>query len=474
MKKAMILILFGMLFNVAFSGTAEAVNKSPLGDQTSVEVTVYNNNLAFVKETRSPVLDVNGGELHWAGVAASLIPESVNVRAASSGGDFRILEQNFAYDLVGPGVLLEKYVGKKIKIVDWNEFQDRKETVEAILLSTNGPIYQIGEEIFIGHPGTQVLPGVPVDLITEPTLIWNYEIKSGQRRDLELSYLTTNISWKTDYVLVLGEDNQPAKLSAWVTLDNQSGTAYENARIKFVAGDVQRTSLAHKAVAMQARGMAFSGVAMESQFEEEDLFEYHVYNLDRRTSIKNNESKQLLLFEGDGVGVTKERRVVGAQGYYQGAAADEEQKEPVQVHLKFRNSKENGLGVPLPGGVMRVYARDAQGNQEFIGESQIAPTPKDEEVKLQVGRSFDVIAKKRQTDFQKLTTKMTESEWEITLNNHKKESADVVVMERMSGNWSLVSNSHPYEKTDAFTLKFPVSVPQNGEVKVRYRVRVGL
>ena len=268
--------VIGLVFILALTGSAagKTTAKSQAGDQIGMRVTVYNNNLGLIKDTRNVPLAKGRGELRFMDVAAHIIPETVHAKSINLPNAFSILEQNYEYDLMDANKLLDKYVGRKIKLIDWNKFQDRKETVEAVLLSNNkGQIYKIGEEIYLGHPGYKVLPRIPENLIAKPTLTWLYENGSEQAHQLEVSYLTNNINWKADYIVMLNEDDSAADVSGWVTLDNKSGATYKDAQLKLVAGKVHRvepTALDGRMYAMRLE----KGVRAP-QFKEKSFFEYH-------------------------------------------------------------------------------------------------------------------------------------------------------------------------------------------------------
>ncbi len=456
--------------------TAEAgqtVAKSTVDDQVSVQVTVYNNNLGLIKDTRNIALPPGEGELRFMDVAAHIRPVTVHVKSLNNPNEFSVLEQNYEYDLMSAEKLLDKYVGKKIKLMNRNEFQDREEVVEATLLSNNnGQIYKINGEIYLGHPGHKILPEIPENLIAKPTLTWLYDNRSIDTHELEVSYLTSNITWKADYIVVLSNDDTSADISGWVSLDNRSGATYRNAALKLVAGEVHRVKDAMPQERVYA--MAPSKMTGTQQFEEQPFFEYHIYDLRRKTTIKDNQTKQVSLFEAVGSKIRKELLVHGTKGYFIRSFQEQNPKQPVHVYVTFKNSQANSLGMPLPAGIMRLYKQDGDKSLQFVGEDRIEHTPKDEDVRLKVGEAFDVVAERTQTDYRKITTRLYESEWEITLRNHKEDDIIVGIVEPLSGNWSVISSSYPYEKIDAYTIKFDVKVPRDGEVKVKYRIRVGV
>lgn len=455
--------------------SAEEVLRSTTDDQVALEVTVYNNNLGLVKDVRKLTLPKGRGELRFMDVAAQIRPVTVQARSVTDPADFTVLEQNYEYDLMSPEKLLNKYVGKKIKIMDYNRYQDRKEIVDATLLSNNqGQVYQIGEEIYLGHPGIRILPQLPENLIAKPTLTWLYRNTSGRAHNLEVAYLTNNLNWKADYVVSLNKDDTMADVSGWVTIDNKSGATYQQAKLKLVAGEVERVADEIAAGRRMPQAMALLREKAAPSFEEKAFFEYHIYDLQRKTTIKDKQTKQISLLEARGAKISKELLVYGIQSYFARKYRPSNPKQPVSVYVKFTNSKENNLGMPLPKGVMRLYKSDDEGSRQFIGEDRIEHTPKDEEVRLKIGEAFDVVAERWQKDFRQITTRLYESEWEIKLRNHKDEDVRVGIIEPLFGNWEVISKSHSYEKLDASTIKFDVNVPKDGETVVKYRVRVGL
>jgi hypothetical protein len=457
----------------AVAAAGQTVSKSTIDDQVAVQVTVYNSDLGLIKDTRKATLPLGEGELRFMDVASHIMPVTVHAKSLNHPDDFSVLEQNYEYDLMNADKLLDKYVGRKIKLMYWNEFHDIKEVVEATLLSNNqGQIYKINNEIYLGHPGYKVLPEIPENLIAKPTLTWLYNNKSKNTHELEVSYLTDNITWKADYIVVLNKDDTSADISGWVSLDNKSGATYKNAALKLVAGEVHRVKEERpdeRVYAMAARKEA-GGL----QFEEKPFFEYHIYDLQRKTTIKDNQTKQVSLFKAIGAQIQKELLVYGMKGYFTRRYGDQNPKQQVNVYVKFKNSQDNSLGMPLPAGIMRLYKQDIDKSLQFIGEDRIEHTPKDEEVRLKVGETFDVVAERTQTDYRQITTRLHESEWEITLRNHEEKDITMGIVEPLFGNWEVISNNYPYKKVDAFTIRFDVTVPKDGEVKVKYRIKVGV
>jgi hypothetical protein len=455
----------------------EAARKvtSTEGDRSSVEITVYNVGLGLVKERRHVTLGQGESTLLFMDVASQVIPSSVSVRSAKEADAVSVLEQNYEYDLLSPAKLLEKYVGKTVRIRYRSPYTDREDEKEAKVLAYNEgqPVLSIDNEVTFGLPGNYVFPSVPPDLIARPTLSWLLGAKDSGKRELEALYLTNGMTWRADYVLVLGADERRAGLSGWVTLDNRSGATFRDARLKLVAGDVNRVR--EDLVRRGYPAAAKASVAAEAapQFRESELFEYHLYALSRPTDVKNNQSKQVGLLAAEDVPVGKEYVFHGADHYYRSQQTGEiVRNQKVPVFLLFRNDKASHLGMPLPKGIVRVYKRDQDDSLQFVGENTIDHTPKDEKVRLMLGNAFDVVGDRKQTEWRVVSGNTYEASYEVALRNHKKEGVTVRVVEPIPGDWKILETTHAYEKEDSRTAVFPVKVEPDQEVKLRYRVRM--
>jgi len=449
---------------------AESVT-STRADRTSVAVTVYNDGRGLVREERTLDLPAGASEVRFMDVAEKVEAPTVHV-AVLDGGAVSVLEQNYEYDLLSPEKLLEKFVGQTLTLVQQKlaDSSTVEETVAATLLSTNdGTVWRIGDRIVANPPYERLLfPSVPENLIAQPTLVWLVDAEGAGRRRLEAAYLTGGMSWQADYVLALDPDEARGGLQGWVTLENQSGASYENARLKLVAGDVHRAP--GRAPAMpQALQVARMGAA---PMEEEAFFEYHLYTLPRPTTLKQNQTKQVQLLDAPRVAFEKDYVLRGSGGYYRGPWPEARGREKVQVFLKLRNSKDAGLGMPLPKGIVRVYKRDTAGSPQFVGEDRIDHTPRDEKVELELGNAFDVSAERKQTDFERIAGGVFESAYEVRLRNAKETPVTVRVVEPIGGDWTMLSHSHPFEKTAAFEATFAMPVAPGEEAVLRYRVRV--
>jgi hypothetical protein len=436
--------------------------------QKDVMVTIYNGNLGLVKDVREVRLPSGLGEAQFMDVAALIDPTSVHLRSLTDPAALKILEQNYEYDLLSSDKLLEKYVGKVVKL-----YQSDGTFHEARLLSTAGPVFEINGQIHLGYSGRLVLPSLPDNLVAKPTLVWLLRNQTPAAQRVEASYLTSGITWKSDYVMVVNADDRKSDLTGWVTIDNKSGATYANAALKLVAGDVNRARDGRRDAKMMEMAAKMAATPQASHdFAAEGFFEYHLYSLDGRTTIKNQQTKQLTLMSATDVPITKHLVYYGAQDYYRNSYGVPISNQKVAVLLEIKNSAEHRLGVPLPKGKVRVYKADSGGSQQFIGEDWIDHTPKDERVKIKLGEAFDVVGERTQKDWRKIGGGIWEVEWEISLRNHKKQDQTVTVIEPVPGDWQVVHSTHKFDKPEAHTLKFQVPVPKEGSAKIVYRVRI--
>lgn len=450
-----------------------ALPDSTAADRTGVSVTVYNVNLALVRETRTLTTERAGlSTLRFMDVPSAINPRTVHLKSLTDPGGLSIYEQNFEFDLISPDKLMEKYVGRDVEIVEQaDDLTMRAE--RATLLSVNGgPVYRIGDRIVLNQGGKVTLPGVPEDLVARPTLVWTINAARPGRQEIEASYLTEGMTWSADYVAVIDADDEATDLNGWVTIDNSSGAGFRDATLKLVAGDVRRVLPSKMMMADAAVAERYVPAPPPPAFAEEAFFEYHLYTLDRPTTIKDNQTKQLSLFQAAGVPVTKKLLLVGQPWWYRSQQGTLTRDEKVAVVLEVKNAKEGGLGIPLPKGIVRVYKKDRSGAEQFVGEDRIDHTPKDETIKLHVGEAFDVVADRTQTDFRSISPRQSESGYEVSIRNRKEVDATVTVREPVGGDWTLLSSSVPGKKVDAGTLEFEVKVPAGEEVKLTYRVGV--
>ncbi len=421
-----------------------------------VSLTVYNQNLGLVKEIREVQVDKGAFKLEAADVAAQIDPTSVHLNIEGVA----ILDQDFEYDLVSRERLLERYLEQEIEV-----FTEQGELFEGKLLSASGSqliLQAKNGNVQIVSPDAirDIRFGeLPGGLRTRPTLVWSLIGEKAGKQQAELSYLTHGMNWHAEYVAVVEEDSDNLELSSWVSIENRSGATYENAKLKLMAGDVR---IAPEFVMDGGRYRAMEAKAQMAPpaFEEKAFFEYHLYTLQRLTTLKDRQTKQIALF--DPATVLAKREYI-----YDG------QRNPkkVNVRLVFKNDKKAGLGIPLPAGKVRVYQEDSDGSLEFVGEDRIAHTPKEEEVKLTVGSAFDIAAERAMTETKRLADRIREEAYRIKLRNHKDEDVEVTVVEHIWGDWDMLETTHDYEKKDASTIEFKVSVQKGKETVIEYRVR---
>lgn len=467
------------------------------------ELTVYNQGFALVKELRDLDLKMGRQTIAIEDVAAQIEPNSVGFRSVSAPGSLSVLEQNYQYDLIGVEAILNKAVGKKIVFNRVNP-DGKKERIVGTLLSSPTAIVNAGPDLgnpFQGYYGGGFGSGrntyngmvvkaddgrillnptgeievaeIPEGLISRPTLMWELDSRRAGKNSVELSYLTNGITWNSDYVMTISDDGS-GSFVGWVTLSNQCGRSFKAVNLKLLAGDVNR-------VRPQPRGMAGGfgggGMAMDmaraKNFEEESLFEYHLYTLQRPATVRDRETKQISLLESDTIKYQKRLildplRMVGT--YYPGEGEVGVGELKPQVRVEFVNDKASGLGVPLPQGRVKVYQRDKAGAVQMIGEDQINHTPKDEKVSLVVGRSFDIVGERVRTNFERLGVRRTRESFQIEIRNRKDVADTVYYLERRWGDWTVTAKSMDFRKADSNTMEFTVNLAPGEKKQITFTV----
>jgi hypothetical protein len=482
---AAMLLLLPFFYRSASAQTAGQAAQQPanntvttsLADQSDLALTVYNSNLSLVRDVRQLTLPSGESTLRFMDIAASINPATVHFRSLTEPSKLSVAEQNYEYDLLDPNKLLQKYVGREVTLVraKLNNGTTQYDEVKATLLSLNGaPVWKIGNEIVTGTFYESIrYPELPENLFERPTLLWTLQNSGARRHKVEASYLTSNLSWSADYVLNVGKDEANGDLDGWVTLVNHSGTAFKNAQLQLVAGDLHRVFAQNGMDEMKAMGGIARAANAPAPFQQEAFSEYHLYLLGRRTSIFDQESKQISLLNASRFPLQKVYVVNGQSYYYRTAAQPGAPvKDPVQVLYKFKNEDKAGLGMPLPAGTVRVYQADSRGGSLFVGEDHIDHTPKDETISLHIGNAFDIVAERKQTDYKALSGRLYEFEYEITLRNHKDIPVTVEVNEPIGGDWEMVSSTYKFNNTSAFAAQFQVPVDKDGTSVLKYRVRV--
>lgn len=480
----------GLLFSIAHSQP----KPHTAGERTAVDLTVYNMNLALVREERTMNFERGMNRVVVPDIPATIDGTSLHFTSKIDASSVKVLEQNFQYDLVHHAKLLEKYIGKEVEFVRLNEQTKQEYTVKGRLLATGWQqhagnqysysgqmIAEVNGKVEINPSGRLVLPSLSEGLILKPQLEWLVNsTRSGQHKT-EISYLANQLSWSCDYVAVLNANDTRLDLTGWVTLKNNSGTTFKNAGLKLVAGDVN--------VVRQPDYEAMNGLAMRAQvaqpqFSQKELFEYKLYSLQRKTDIADNETKQIELASASNVAAKKVFVYDGLAGswrswyrnysYREQGSFGQQSNQKVGVFVMFKNEEKAGLGIPLPKGKVRVYKKDDEEKEQFIGEDQIDHTPKDEELKLYLGNAFDIVGSRVQKEFKTVVSgHVFEETFEIKIRNHKDEPVDVLVYEHpwRWNEWEITKQNTEWEKVDQSTIKFLARVKKDEEKKITYTIR---
>ncbi|MDO8787455.1 MAG: DUF4139 domain-containing protein [Sulfuritalea sp.] len=460
----------GVFLAAGLGQAAEPVRDvtSSATDREAVAVTVYNDDLALVKERRRVDLPSGLTRLSLRDVTAQMRPETALLRAVS-GQPLSLIEQNFDFDLLTPQKLLEKYVGREVTVIRPHPTNDSERRERATVLAVGqGTVLRFADRIETGVPGRLAFDSVPPNLRDRPTLSVLLEAAGGKQA-VELSYLTGGLSWKADYVANLSTDGKSLDLNGWVTLTNRSGAGFDNSTLQLVAGTVNRVRQQDSRMYAMAAPAPARAKAMEAT--QEALLDYHLYSFERPTSIADNQTKQLALLSASAVPVRREYLLAGNDWYYRDRYGQIGQKLKPAVFLEFEN-KGGQLGKPLPAGIVRVYARDSKGAAQFVGEDRIAHTAKNEKLRLRLGEAFDITAERKQTSYRKIADNVSESAWRIELRNAKDEVVSVKVQEPMPGDWEMVQESQKHTKESARVASWNVAVPAGGTTLLEYAVRV--
>ena len=466
------------------SAVNSQTRKTIARDRTSVDLTIYNQNLSLIREERSINLPGGLSIVMIPDIPATIDGTSLHFLSLTEPLGVRVLEQSYQYDLVSQAKLLEKYIGRNIEFIRLNEETKKEYRIKGKLLSSSfsgGLVAEIDGKVEINPSGRLVLPSLPEGLILKPQLEWLVETGAPGEHKTEISYLAGSLSWNANYVALLDKSDTKIDMTGWVTLVNNSGTTFNEAGLKLVAGDV---NIVKKEFERMRTMDMMAKSAAEPQFEQTDLFEYKLYTLQRRTNLRNNETKQIELINGRNVDAKKVfiydglsdqwRYWLNDYSYRNQGSFGQQSNQKVGVFVLLKNDSKSGLGIPLPKGKVRVYKRDDDGKEQFIGEDQIDHTPKDEEIRLYLGNAFDIVGERAQKDFKSFAGgRVVEETIEIKIRNHKKESAEVLVYEHpwRWSEWKITNSSAKWEKVDQSTLKFPVTIGKDGESVITYTIR---
>jgi hypothetical protein len=483
MKKTLFIILFVLIICTNQSIFSQ-FKQTSAGERTSVDLTIYNQNLSLIREERTIKIPSGMSRVIIPEIPATIDGTSLHFSSLTDASAVRVLEQNYQYDLVSQAKLMEKYIGKEVEFVRLNEETKREYTVKGKLISSSfsgGLVAEINGKIEINPAGRLVLPSLPEGLILRPQLEWLVENEKAGEHKTEISYLAGSLSWNANYVALLNKDDSKLDMTGWVTLTNNCGTSFHDAGLKLVAGDVN--IVRQDFDGMRPRMMEMAAKSAEPQFKQTDLFEFKLYSLQRRTDLNDNETKQIELISGKNVPAKKVfiydglsdqwRYWYNNYSYRDQGSFGQQSNTKVGVFVIFKNESKSGLGIPLPKGKIRVYKRDDDGKEQFIGEDQIDHTPKDEELKLYLGNAFDIVGERVQKDFKTISKRVVEETIEIKVRNHKKEAVEIQIYEHpwRWSEWEITKNSTNFEKVDQSTIKFPVKIGKDEEKVITYTIR---
>lgn len=453
----------------AFAATRE--RPSSVGQRERVNLTVYNGGTALVHDRRRVYLDAGLNRIAWRDVSAQIQPTTALVDTIGGSNRIDVLEQNFDFDLFNPQALLQRYIGKQVIVVHDPRFAGERETRETarVLSTTDGIVLQYRDRIETELRGHIAYPVSSSTFRDRPTLVLDMESRQNGTQMLDLSYLTNGLGWSADYVGVLSADERSLELTGLVTVSNTSGESYDNARLQLVAGNVNIVQPQTLRTIANVVSRSVSDTYSVGQFGQENYFEYHLYTLERPTTILDKQTKQISLLNAHEIPIRKTLELRGAQTYYRSQEPDLGDRLPVGVYVTFENRGGN-LGIPLPAGIVRLYKSDSRGLSQFLGSDQITHTPKNETVRLHLGNSFDVTARKRQTSFFQISCSV-ESAYEIVISNAKTNPQDVLVVEPIPGTWDILTENLPHVKSSASTASWTVHVPADSRSTLTYSAR---
>lgn len=472
-RKVATLAVLAAFVCCAPSGAEPGERSSGVGDRQSVNVTIYNGGLALVHDRRHVRLNGGVNRIAWRDVSADIDATTAVLDDLDPGDPVTVLEQNFDYDLLNPAALLQKYVGRTVTVVHEARFageRDTRETARVLSANDGGVVLQYRDGIETQVRGHIVFPRSSKNFRDRPTLVLELSSGTGGVHNLDLSYLTNGLTWSADYVGTMSADETHLNLTGLVTLSNNSGVAYDNAHLQLVAGAVNvPRAQAVATLRTIARGTTSDMYSVNMQ--QENYFEYHLYTLARPTTILDKQTKQVTMLAARNIPIRKTLELRGSPDYYHSQQPDLGDRLPVGVYVSFDN-RGGDLGIPLPAGTVRLYKSDSRGLSEFAGADNIDHTPRNETVRLHLGNSFDVTARKKQTDFAFAGDCTYDSAYEITVSNAKSTAQNVLVVENIPGQWSIPEESSPHAKSSAWTATWPLRVPADGHTVLTYRARV--
>jgi len=481
-KILMICIMSLSLFGKIDAANAIDSTASTRSDGTGIALSIYQHNLALIKDTRNIALANGHNRLIWQEIATEIKPETAWLRRLKHPEQLRILGQHFDLKRLTPQSLLESHIGEAITVIRTNPVNGEEIREPATVLSINdGAILQYADRIETGIPGRIAFSTIPTNLHDKPALYISLDnmTKNHSSHDLELTYLTQGLAWRADYVLELDQDERQASLIGFAALTNQSGIDFQHAKVQLIAGDINQINTVRTPAAKRlSREVEMVSAAAYADIETEPHFELHRYILPEAITLSNDQTRQISFMTSRGIPVKKQFVLPGQSHYFSSYYYSPEQKQAIDVYISFQNTG-NSLGKPLPQGIVRAYKLDQQGDVHFVGEDSIQHTANLSTVRLKLGRAFDVSAEKKQTDFKRIPTpdnavRQFETAHQITLHNTKKETVTVIVREPIPGDWQIISESQSHEKISAHLAEWHIEIPAESQVKLDYRVRTVL
>lgn len=456
---------------------ADEIEKQVSADKTTnMNISIYNNDIAFVRDKRKVDLTHGLNKIAYIGVSSQIRPET----AMLSGKGIEVIEQNYNYNMLTQSNLLENYIGKKVKTALYNEQTGKTiyDSAEVLDGGRGNPVLKFSYGIETDYPGRIIFDSIPSELRREPTLVIDLKNKSvAGEQEIELAYLTGGVSWKADYVAEIQEKDK-LKLNGWISLTNNSGVDYDNASVQLIAGSVNKV---HDAIApvMLMRSAKAAGAYMENGVADsavmpssESFADYYLYQLPIKTNIKDKQTKQVNLMSKNGVGYKKEYKLISPLYLNYNSNESEFTKANPEVVYKLNNIQKEGLGEAIPSGTIRFFEKDKNQNMQFIGEAKLPQLAIGENTELNLGRAFDIYAKGKVVSVQKISDKTSEVEVEITMQNSKTEPVTVSFIQNYNGLWKIITESEKSEKKNAYSSEWTIKIPANEKQILKYKVQL--
>lgn len=466
-KKSAMALVFSATLLTSASLFAQTVLDTTT--QKNLSIAIYNENRALIKDTREANLQMGLNNISFSNISANIIPES----ALLNGKGIQTKEQNFNYDLLTLNSLLKKAVGKTVNVEYINPKSGEKETNTAELLAYNNgqPILKINDKIEANYPGRIIFNSIPENLISEPTLSLDILSKQSGKQNIDLSYLTTGLSWSANYVAELNTDETKMSLNGFITLSNNSGIPYENASLQLVAGDVHLVNqymAARKFAAPRMNDAVFMEAAATGMPSVDNLSDFYVYTLPNKTNLLSQQTKQVALLSNSDISIQKSYVFDNNLMPY----SDELKNIKPTIFFSFDNKKENQLGIALPKGVIRLYKEQGLNGLLFIGEDNINHTANLEPVKLEMGQAFDVFADAKRTEFTQLSKTAAEAAYKITFTNGGKKEVKVTIYQNFNSNFKIVSQTKPSTQETSNRVKWELTIPAEEKLVFTYKVQI--